>query len=198
MKRFALIVFFFALFPVLLCAYDIRLLCMGTRIENGFFYAQTASKDPLPEELVDYVKNGVQISISRHIEIKRERFAWFDDTIESRRITAVVSYDPWTRRYVVNDSYLGTYTTRTAEDAFSRIESEMGIRMMETNALLPENNYYLMTRLVVQYVDVYPGFNVFFNILATLKYRIKWAKSELWKGSTLLSNPTLRSKTLEE
>lgn len=166
-------------------SYEIRLVVGGITVA-GDAVRVDVSTTPLPEAFAVQIDAGAVFSVNYHIEFRRVNL-FLDDTIRLVRINRIIYRDFWDKQYIIEQAGgVRLYTTPRRDEAIAYLSRIDDVLLAPRRSLIPAARYYFRTRLTAQVVEAYPYFNIFFNFIAALRYKIDWRTSDVMTGRYLV------------
>lgn len=173
------------IFTGIVQGYELRLRFDGVSSSEKSIFTHVRIKNKLPAELVNYVREGVKISINFHIEFKSQSI-FPDEVVRKIYVNKIVYYDIWNEIYVVEEKGRVLFSDENIANVLEFIEYSIPIYVCPKDEIEPNKKYYFKTRLTIQFMEVHPHLNIFFNLLMAMRYRVSWIQSKTIPGSELV------------
>lgn len=108
-------------------------------------------KDGFNQKMIEGVKSGLPVSFTFHMELKRIRTWWFNDTLLNSEITRTLTYDALKKEYSISFSEKEnkTITTRSVIEAKRLISSLSGYPIVRRARLIPDAPYTLRVKVTL-------------------------------------------------
>ena len=184
-RRLLFLLIFYFTISLCIYSYELRLHFANSSIRNGEVVADVYVSQQLPEEVVDYVQKSIVVVLSYRLELKEKKF-FFDRNISSLYFNRKIYYDFIKEEYVIVLSESGKEVRATDFDDISKYIYDIKyIYVTKSYDLNNESTYYYRSRLSLTFINAYPYLDIFFTLLAPIKYRIKWLYSKPFKKESI-------------
>lgn len=107
--------------PLLSLAASISISHAATRLQQGVYLLNASIRYDLSADVLDALNNGVQLTLSLDMQVRRARGFLWDQTVHELQQSYTLRYHALSRQYVVNNvnsNAQNSFPTRTAALAF--------------------------------------------------------------------------------
>ncbi len=175
MKSFKLLVIL--IITVELCnfvyAQEIKMIKLNTN-ENRLTIL--ASLDtPVPDEIIDLLKNGVKITIVYYIQILEERPFWliYDKTIYKKDVEKIVTYNIWEKTFYLKEGK-NLYKIKNVEELQRRLMNINNIRLISLKQIKKKKNLYIRVKAKLESIKLFPPLSWIYDLVITRSFETSW------------------------
>lgn len=124
-----------------------RVIDAGTRLREGVYRLNATIDYDLSQAALDALQNGVPLTISLEMEVRRERKWMWDDTVASLQQRFRLEYHTLAQQYLVTNLNSGEYKSfPTRGSALEFLGRVRDFPLLDRSLLDPDEQYYVQLR----------------------------------------------------
>ncbi len=128
--------------------FDVR--SAATQLQNGVYYLTARVDLPLSEEALEALESGLELTIQMQMEVFRQRNFLPDPEIANLRQDYVLSYQPLSERYLVNNKNSGEQSSHaTLFAALNNLGRISALPVIDAALLEADSRYEIRMRVVL-------------------------------------------------
>lgn len=129
----------------------------STRLNDGVWYANARIDYRLSDDALEALENGVALTIQLQIEVSRIRRFWTDAKVASLKQGYLLSYQPLSERYVIQNLNSGEQNSfATLFSALNHMGRVVDLPVIDASILDTDSKYEITMRAILDQ-DTLPG-----------------------------------------
>lgn len=177
-KAYICVIFILMLLPSFSYSQKIKNIKLNT---NKNHLIVSASIDtPIPDEIIDLLKNGVKITIVYYIHILEKRPFWmiFDKTIYEKNVKKVITYNIWEKIFYLKEGS-NTYKIKTEKELQNRLMNISNIKLLKISKLKGKKELYLKIKAKLESIKLFPPLSWIYDLVITRSFETSWKKKKI-------------------
>lgn len=161
-----------------LCGYSIK--NINIQKTNNNIYLSAKIDQDIPDEVFEYLHNGVKVTIVYEINLYRKTPFYYlaDSKLKGIVHKKVVKFNMWDKAYYLfEDKTKSKFKTRKAiNEKLKQLDS---IYIIKENKLAKDEDYYIKVKALLESVKLFPPLSWIVGLVTTLDFETSWETIEI-------------------
>lgn len=160
--------------PVFISAQNIKNITIKTL--DNFILIDSSIDTPLPQEIIELLKNGVKVTITYYINLKETQPFWMlkDKIIVSKNVKKIISYNMWEKTYICEDSISGKIVIKDEKNLQDIIKNIKNVKVASLKELKDKDGLYIAVKAKLESLKLFPPLSWIYDLVITRSFETPW------------------------
>ncbi len=148
--------------------------------DGNKLYMDGVVKEILPEDIINYLKNGVKVTLVYYIEIRERKpfYFLFDTTIYSKSYKKVIYYNLWEKKYYLKFENK-ILKLKSVKELNENLQNIKRLYIINYDKIKNKKNLYIRLKVKLQSIKLFPPLSWIFDLVTVREFETKWAEKDL-------------------
>ncbi len=147
---------------------------------NNFLCVSAHLDGKLPDDIFNYLKNGLKITIVYYIEIKDRRpfYYIFDKSIVSKTVKKIVTYNLWEKTYYLQYNKK-LFKIHSREAFVNEIGNIKNIKLLTAGKIAKLDSPFIRIKSKLESIKLFPPLSWIFDLVSVRGFETEWTEKDL-------------------